>query len=80
MARWGLAWIATFGVCACASGPHPAVELAAKAFSCEPRAVTVHELYPRKVRVEGCGKEAIYVKVCSGYGMDATCGWARKPD
>ena len=68
------------GSIACAHGPHPAVTLAAKEFACEPKAITLHELYPRKVRVEGCGKEATYVKICQGYGIDAKCGWAIKPD
>lgn len=70
----------SFGMFACASGPHPAVEIASKEFKCETTALKLHEIYPRKVRVEGCGKEAIYVKVCSGYGMDSKCGWAVKPD
>ena len=30
----------------------------------------VHEIYPKKVRVEGCGQEAIYVDACDGYGAD----------
>lgn len=68
------------GVAGCATGPHPAVVLAAKDLGCEAKGLTLHELFPRKVRVEGCGKEATYVKVCSGYGMDAKCGWAQKPD
>jgi hypothetical protein len=54
--------------------------LASKQFGCETKALTLHEIFPRRVRVEGCGKEATYVEVCSGYGLDAKCGWAVKPD
>ena len=74
--HWGLG--VALSLLGCASGPHPAIPMAAKAFPCEEKALTLHEIYPRKVRVEGCGKEATYVEVCSGYGMDAKCGWARK--
>ena len=26
----------------------------------------------------GCGKTAIYVDACNGYGSDETCGWGRQ--
>ena len=61
----------------CASGPHPALALAHKDFNCAQAELTLHEIYPHKVRVEGCGREAIYVKACSGYGTDSSCGWAK---
>jgi hypothetical protein len=62
----------------CATGPHPALALAAKDFGCDQKALTLHQIFPKRVRIEGCGKEADYVDVCDGYGMDAQCHWARK--
>jgi hypothetical protein len=64
----------------CASGPHPALKLAAKDLSCDASGLSLHKIYPKKVRVEGCGKEAVYVDACTGYGLDAKCGWARKKE
>jgi hypothetical protein len=66
----------------CASGPHPAMQLAASDFKCPIKSLKRHEIYPNKQRIEGCNKEAIYVKDCgSSYGTDATCGWAKaKPE
>jgi hypothetical protein len=61
----------------CASGPHPALKLAAKHFACEESALKLHEIYPKKVRIEGCGKDAIYVDACGGYGVQEKCAWAR---
>lgn len=65
------------GALACASGPHPALEVAAKDLGCEEPSLTLHEIYPNKVRVEGCDKEGTYVKTCDGYGVTASCGWAK---
>lgn len=61
----------------CASGPHPALKLAAQHLKCDEKALTVHEIYPKKVRIEGCGKEAVYVDSCHGYGVEEKCEWAR---
>jgi hypothetical protein len=80
VSRCGPSLLVVFGLLGCASGPHPAIVLAAKEFGCDVKVLKLHESYPRKVRVEGCGKEASYVKLCTGYGMDATCGWVRKQD
>lgn len=63
---------------ACASGPHPALRIASEDLSCEQSELKLHKIYPKKVRVEGCGKEAIYVDACAGYGMEAKCGWGRQ--
>jgi hypothetical protein len=63
---------------ACASGPHPAVQMAAKDFDCPMKDLKRHEIYPNKQRVEGCGKEAIYIKGCTDYGVDGECGWAKQ--
>jgi hypothetical protein len=63
---------------ACASGPHPALELASRDLSCEQSQLKLEQIYPKKVRIEGCGKSAIYVDACSGYGTDETCGWGRQ--
>ena len=79
--HWGLCVaLATLAALGCASGPHPAIPIAAKAFPCDEKALTLHEIGPRMVRVEGCGKDATYVKVCDGYGIDSKCGWGRKKD
>ena len=77
--HWGV-WVALIasGMLGCASGPHPAIPIAAKAFPCQEKALTLHKIYPRMVRVEGCGKEATFVEVCQGYGIDAKCGWGQK--
>jgi hypothetical protein len=80
MSHRGPGLLVAFGLLGCASGPHPAIVLAAKDFGCEAKVLTLHESYPRKVRVEGCGHEATYIKLCTGYGMDASCGWVRKQD
>ena len=83
MARMGRARIsillllASWPGAGCAIGPHPALALAKKDLGCDTK-LTLHEIYTRKVRVEGCGKEAIYVKGCDSYGADAKCGWARQ--
>jgi hypothetical protein len=62
----------------CASGPHPALKVAAEDLGCEEKSLTLHEIYPKKVKIEGCGKEGIFVEGCSGYGVTSECGWARK--
>jgi hypothetical protein len=80
VSRSGLSVLVVFSLLGCATGPHPAIVLAAKEFGCEAKLLKLHETYPRKVRVDGCGKEASYVKLCTGYGMDASCGWVRKQD
>jgi hypothetical protein len=64
---------------ACASGPHPSLEVASKEFKCPVKDLTRHEIYPNKQRVEGCGKEGIFVKGCDGYGVTAQCGWVKAP-
>lgn len=69
---------AAFAFGACASGPHPALQLASTDLSCEQSQLTLHQIYPKKVRIEGCGKTAIYVDACNGYGSDETCGWGRQ--
>jgi hypothetical protein len=38
---------------ACATGPHPALQLASKDLGCEQRALKLHQIYPKKVRVGG---------------------------
>jgi hypothetical protein len=65
---------------ACASGPHPALEVAARDFDCPQKDLKRHEIYPNRQRVEGCGKEGIFVKDCAGYGVDSKCRWARAKD
>ena len=78
MRRMRTLWLLTLlGLCGCASGPHPAMELAARDFDCPMKSLKRHEIYPNKQRVEGCGKEATYVKDCSGYGTDSDCKWAK---
>jgi hypothetical protein len=67
-----------FALGACASGPHPALQLASRDLSCEQSQLKLEQIYPKKVRIEGCGKTAIYVDACSGYGTDETCGWGRQ--
>jgi len=63
----------------CASGPHPAVVMASKDFDCPQASLTRHEIYPNKQRIEGCGKEAIYIKGCTSgsYGTSGTCDWVK---
>jgi hypothetical protein len=62
----------------CASGPHPAMQLAARDFKCPIEQLERSEIYPNKQRIEGCDKEAVYVNACgSDYGTDAECGWAK---
>lgn len=77
MARYLFAMLAATWMLACASGPHPALGIAAKDFKCDKSALTLHEIYPKKVRVEGCDREAVYVHGCDDYGATATCGWVR---
>jgi hypothetical protein len=67
-----------FALGACASGPHPALQLASRDLSCERSQLRLEQIYPKKVRIEGCGKTAIYVDACSGYGTEETCGWGRQ--
>lgn len=62
---------------ACASGPHPALKTAARDFDCPIAELKRDEIYPSKQRIEGCDKEAVYVKDCGGYGTDADCRWAK---
>jgi hypothetical protein len=78
MSHRGLILLAAWALGACASGPHPALQIASKDLNCEQSGLQLHEIYPQKVRVEGCGKQAIYVDACSGYGMDEKCGWGRQ--
>jgi hypothetical protein len=80
MSKWGRqgAAVAVLWALGCASGPHPSLEYAAKDLDCPVASLTRHEIYPSKQRIEGCSKEATYVKHCGdGYGTDASCGWAR---
>ena len=78
MSHRGLILLAACALGACASGPHPALQIASKDLNCEQSGLKLHEIYPKKVRVEGCGKQATYVDACSGYGMDEKCGWGRQ--
>jgi hypothetical protein len=55
-------------ILACASGPHPAMTMAARDFDCPLTGLARHEIYPNKQRIEGCGKEAIHIKGCGGEG------------
>ena len=77
MGRIAIILIACSALYACKSGPHPALKPASQYLKCSQSALKVHEIYPQKVRVEGCGKEAIYVDACKGYGADEKCEWAR---
>lgn len=77
MLRFVAALLVLVAVLGCASGPHPALAVASKDLACEQKALSLHEIYPNKVRIEGCDKEGIYVKACDGYGIDSTCGWAK---
>lgn len=63
----------------CASGPHPATTAAAKDFKCPIAEVTRHEIYPKKQEMAGCGKEAIFINGCAGYGANEKCEWLRQP-
>ena len=54
------------------------MQIASKDLNCDQSGLQLHEIYPKKVRVEGCGKQAIYVDACSGYGMEEKCGWGRQ--
>ena len=72
-----LVLLAASTLVACATGPHPAVQIASEDLACEQSGLKVHEIYAKKVRVEGCGKEATYVDACSGYGVESECGWSR---
>jgi hypothetical protein len=78
MSHRGLILLVTCALGACASGPHPALQIASRDLDCEQSALQLHEIYPKKVRVEGCGKQAIYVDACSGYGVEEKCGWGRQ--
>jgi flagellar biosynthesis GTPase FlhF len=78
MSQRGLILFAACVLVACATGPHPALQLASKDLGCEQRALKLHQIYPQKVRVEGCGMEATYVDACTGYGVEENCGWARQ--
>lgn len=70
--------LGVFLLLGCASGPHPAMQLAARDFDCPMASLKRHEIYKNKQRIEGCNKEAVYVKNCGqGYGTDAECGWAK---
>jgi hypothetical protein len=53
--------------------------MAARDFDCPMASLTRHEIYPNKQRIEGCGKEAIYIKGCGGdsYGADSKCEWVK---
>ena len=61
----------------CAGGPHPALEVASKTFDCPSKELTRHEIYPEKQRIEGCGKEAVFVHGCDGYGATSECAWVK---
>jgi len=90
MSHWGLIpfgrGLIPFAACvlvvcvivACATGPHPALQLASNDLGCEQRALELHQIFPKKVRVEGCGREATYVDACTGYGVEEHCGWGRQ--
>jgi flagellar biosynthesis GTPase FlhF len=77
MSHRGLILLAACALGACASGPHPALQIASRDLDCEQSALRLHQIYPKKVRIEGCGRQGIYVDGCSGYGMDEKCGWGR---
>jgi hypothetical protein len=64
---------------ACASGPHPAMVIASKDFDCPMKDLERHQIFPKKQRIEGCGKAAIYIEGCNGYGADSSCKWVRTP-
>jgi len=64
---------------ACASGPHPSIEVASKDFECPSAELTRTEIYPKKQKFEGCGKEAIFILGCAGYGANESCEWVRQP-
>lgn len=67
-----------WGLSACASGPHPSLEYASKNLDCPVKQLTRHEIYANKQRIEGCGKEGVFVKACGGgYGVNEECKWAR---
>jgi hypothetical protein len=70
-----LVWLAGAG--ACASGPHPSLEVASRDLKCPVEQLQRHEIYPKRQRLEGCGKEGIFVEDCSGYGLNAECRWVR---
>lgn len=70
--------IALFSV-ACASGPHPATTAAAKDLKCPQAEIKRTEIYPKKQKIEGCGKEEIYILGCAGYGMNEECEWTKQP-
>ena len=74
-----MGWLVLLCLLGCASGPEVAMNLAAKDFKCPVKDLTRHEIYPNKQRIEGCGKEAIYIKGCprGSYGAGAECGWAK---
>ncbi|MDD9943130.1 MAG: hypothetical protein OXU20_18960 [Myxococcales bacterium] len=76
MKHWMLAACTASLFVGCATGPHPALALAKQDLKCKEQ-LELHEIYPQKVRVEGCGKEAVYVEGCDKYGIDAECVWAR---
>jgi hypothetical protein len=78
MSQWGFIPFAACVLVACATGPHPALQLASKDLGCEQHALKLHQIYPKKVRVEGCGGEATYVDACTGYGVEEDCGWGRQ--
>ena len=78
MLRAGLL-LGILALAGCASGPHPALRLASKDFDCPIKELSRHEIYANKQRIEGCDKEAVYIKGCDGYGATAKCGWVRAP-
>ena len=53
--------------------------MASKDFKCPIKSLTRHEIYPNKQRVEGCGKDAVFIKGCTGYGVDSKCDWVKAP-
>lgn len=77
MIRGGSLFILLLALIGCASGPHPALVKASKDWDCPVKDLKRHEIFPEKQEVEGCGKNAIYVNTCQGYGTDASCGWAK---
>ncbi len=61
----------------CASGPHPSLQAASKTLDCPVKDLKRHEIYPEKQRIEGCGKEEVFVYGCDDYGATAECGWVK---
>ena len=64
-------------VCSCASGPHPALEVASRDFDCPIKDLKRHEYTRIASAWKAATRKASSVKDCGGYGADAECRWAR---